>query len=290
MTQINGWLNIYKPIGISSARAVSIVKRKLGCKVGHAGTLDVEAEGVLPLALGEATKLMSVLMSAKKEYIFTIEFGVKTDTGDKAGKTIETTKRIPNKVECIRVCGKFIGEITQVPPAFSALKINGVRSYDLAREGKAVKLKERKIEVFSLQCIAFSGNTATYKVQCSKGTYIRTLAEDIALCLQSLGFVLELCRSKVGIFYETDALHIADIDKQSKEFIENNILRVEDILDDILVLEADVLQAKMIKNGVTCLFPSNHDYDFLWIRHNKTLLAIGSLKNGYFSSQRVFNL
>ena len=150
---MDGWLNIYKPRGISSAKAVSMVKRAFkGDKIGHTGTLDLEAEGVLPMAIGEATKLVSILIDAKKQYAFTIKFGAKTDTADSAGKVLETTSYIPNKQECQEICPQFIGIIEQMPPAYSALKVNGERAYKLAREGKEVKLAKRSITIYDLKC------------------------------------------------------------------------------------------------------------------------------------------
>ena len=192
---MNGWLNIYKPKGFSSAKIVSMVKRLFkGNKVGHTGTLDLEAEGVLPIAIGEATKLVRILIDAKKQYAFTVKFGAQTDTADSAGRVIKTASYIPEATECEQVCERFIGKVEQLPPAYSALKVDGQRAYKLAREGKEVILAKRSIYVYDLKCTSYDATqgTASYLCTCSKGTYIRTLAEDISLSLQSLGFVIEL--------------------------------------------------------------------------------------------------
>lgn len=296
MDKINGWLNIYKPKAISSAKVVSIIKRALkGNKIGHCGTLDVEAEGVLPLAIGEATKLVNFLVEARKIYMFTIKFGARTDTADSTGKIIEETSNIPSEQQCQEICSKFIGIINQVPPAFSAIKINGIRSYKLARQGSASIIASRNISIYRLEMLNFdqAAGSATYLAECSKGTYIRTLGEDIALSLQSLGFVLELRRTQVGNFKAENALTLEDLRELDQEgiyrILETSSMKIEAVLDDILVLEATAEQAKKIRYGQKCFF----DYEqsaSVWIRYNGTLLAIGSLSNNCFISSRVFNL
>ena len=287
----NGWLNLYKPVGISSAAAVAIVKRAFGknTKVGHTGTLDVEAEGILPIAIGEATKLVQFLMDARKTYRFTVKFGATTDTGDRAGQVMATCEKIPSYEECVNVCPKFVGVITQIPPKFSALKISGVPAYKLAREGKAPEMKPREIQVFSLECIGYESGAATYVAEVSKGTYIRTLAEDISLCLQSLGFVVELARTKVGSFDESDCLDPESL--KSKSFAEVSALMQdpEVVLADIPVIHVDVDIAQKVRYGQKVLIESG-DVDLLWLEHAGHVLAIGSLSNEHFLSARVFNL
>lgn len=297
MNNYNGWLNVYKPKGISSAKVVSIVKHSLkGSKVGHCGTLDVEAEGILPLAIGEATKLVRILVDAKKTYVFTLQFGMQTDTADASGKIINTTEHFPSSDECLNICKNFIGVQSQRPPAFSAIKINGVRSYKLARENLAVELSPRNIEIYALDCVNFDpiNNQATYRVECSKGTYVRTLAEDIALSLQSLAFVVELRRTKVGLFTAEDAIELAAYGTEDQEmlkiFLEDRIIKIEAILDDILVLDATHEQAQKIIRGQKCLFDYSQNIDLMWIRYEGVLLALGSLSNNCFNSLRVFNL
>ena len=294
---MNCWLNIYKPKNISSAKLVSIVKRSCGKnKVGHCGTLDVEAEGVLPIAIGEATKLVRILVEARKKYVFTIKFGTQTDTGDFSGRIIKTIDRFPSNDDCHNVCQNFIGFIKQVPPSFSALKVNGIRSYKLARQNNPIILKERQIEIFNLECLDFNraNNTAKYLVECSKGTYVRTLAEDIALSLQSLGFVIELRRTQVGLFTVEDAIKIIEFDELDQEafqkLLEEKSWKIEALLDDIPVLEANDEQAKKIKYGQRCFFEHDRDIEFTWVRYKNLLLAIGTLSKNCFNSSRVFNL
>jgi tRNA pseudouridine55 synthase len=294
---MNGWINIYKPRGISSARAVSMVKRAFkGDKVGHTGTLDLEAEGVLPMAIGEATKLVSILIDAKKQYAFTVKFGAKTDTADSAGKIIETTKYIPSKEECYQACSKFLGLIEQMPPAYSALKVDGQRAYKLARDGKDVQLAKRNVTIYNLQCTSYNKEQgiADYLCECSKGTYIRTLAEDISLSLQSLGFVVELRRLKVGMFDADNAInisHYAELNlAEITKLLQDQCLRIEGVLDDIPVLEASDSCTKLIRFGQTCQFNDDQNYDLVWIRNNGHIVAVGSLLERSFKSSRVFNL
>ncbi|GAB4168181.1 MAG: tRNA pseudouridine(55) synthase TruB [Rickettsiaceae bacterium] len=293
----SAWLNIYKPLGISSAKAVALVKRAFKeTKVGHTGTLDLEAEGVLPIAIGEATKLVSVLMNAKKQYEFTIKFGAKTNTADGAGEVTATCDYIPTEQECITICPKFIGRISQTPPAYSALKVGGKRAYKLARAGQEVLLPKREVEIYDLRCTNYSAenNTASYVCDCSKGTYIRTLAEDISLSLQSLGFVIELRRSKVGIFDIANAINITSYSERSSAelniILQEKCLKIESVLDDIPVLEATDQQAQQIRFGQPCQFDDKTSYELVWVRHKSTIVAIGSLYSNNFKSSRVFNL
>ena len=289
----NGWINIYKPLGISSAAAVAIVKRTFskGTKVGHTGTLDVEAEGVLPIAIGEATKLVQFLMDARKTYRFTVKFGATTDTGDRAGQVVNTCEKIPSHKECVDVCPQFVGVITQIPPKFSALKIKGVPAYKLAREGKAPEMKPRKIEVFSLECTGYdeTNGAATYIAEVSKGTYIRTLAEDISLCLQSLGFVIELARTKVGSFSESDSIDPESLKSKSLVEAEALMQKLEVVLADIPVIHVDVDIAQKVRYGQKVLIES-WDADLVWLEHAGHVLAIGAMSGGYFLSARVINL
>lgn len=292
----NGWLNLYKPCGISSAKLVSIVKKAFPkIKVGHCGTLDVEAEGVLPLAIGEATKLVRVLMNATKAYIFIVQFGAKTDTADSSGVVIETTNCLPTKEQCYNICSKFIGAITQIPPRFSALKVNGVRAYKLARENKSFNLQPRIIDIFNLKCLAFDSinNTATYSVVCSKGTYVRSIAEDIALSLQSLGFVIELRRIQVGKFVIENSLSLEEFENIQQPslqcFLKTRCMNIETVLDDIPALNATHKQAREIVQGISCIFDIDN-VDFCYVTYNNVLLAIGSVNNNRFKSFRVFNL
>lgn len=234
-------------------------------------------------------------MDARKEYRFTIKIGAKTDTADSAGNIIETSDYTPSKEECLAICSQFIGKIEQTPPPYSALKINGKRAYKLARNGEEVKIKPRIIEIFDLKCTDYDekNQTVSYICECSKGTYIRTLAEDICLSLQSLGFVLRLARSRVGMFAESNAINISNIAEQNldeiKELFHQRYLRLEKVLDDIPVLDASEEQVRKIRFGQKCMFEAPN-YGFLWIRSEGNIVAIGNIESGIFKSSRVFNV
>jgi tRNA pseudouridine55 synthase len=293
---VDGWLNLYKPKGVSSAKAVAVVKSYFrNPRIGHTGTLDLEAEGVLPIAIGQATKLVSILIDSLKEYIFTIQFGAQTDTGDAAGKIIKKTDIIPTEEQCLGVCHRFIGKIKQIPPIYSALKINGVRAYKLARRNEEFEVKPRFITIHDLKLLSYDSHKklATYVVSCSKGTYVRTLAEDISLSLHSLGFVVELRRTKVGIFTEENSINIFNVNcrtfAEAYALVKSKCLKVEDVLDDIPVLEVDKLVAQKIRYGQQCDFDKMENHDQIWLKYDNKILAIGSLFDKSFKSSRVFN-
>lgn len=296
-SKINGWINLYKPAGISSAQAVAKIKHWLNLsKVGHAGTLDVEAEGVLPIAIGEATKLVQYLMEATKEYHFTMKFGAKTDSGDVSGKVVQVTSNIPTYDECLSVTKKFIGEIVQVPPSYSALKINGIRAYNLARSGHKVILSPRKVKIFSLKLESYDSInlTATYSTECSKGTYIRTLSQDIALCLQSLSFVVKLARTRVGCFnYKHSSLYLNALNSFSEaktiSYLKDGIMDTKCVLSNIPSLSIDDVVARKIYFGQLVQLPRLHNCSLVWLQYNNQLIAIGKVEDGYFRSSKVFN-
>ena len=198
----NLWLNLDKPVGISSAKAVAIVKRITGAKkVGHGGTLDPFASGVLPIALNKATKTAEKMMAAKKRYFFRIQFGEFRDTDDVEGKVIESSMARPEALSIISVLPSFVGKIWQTPSRFSAIKINGKRAYELARKDVEFEIPPREVEIFSLNFLRFDGDFAEFEVECSKGTYVRSLARDICKKLEVCGFVCALHRLQVGAFF-----------------------------------------------------------------------------------------
>lgn len=206
---IDGWLNLNKPLHMTSARAVAIAKRVTGAaKVGHAGTLDPLATGVLPLAFGKATKQVSMLMDARKLYRFTVTFGEQRATDDAEGEVIATSDKIPGHIEIETILPKFSGQIEQLPPAFSALKIDGKRAYDLARAGEQVELKPRTVTIYMLRFLGLNSNSANFEAEVSKGTYIRSLGRDMAKAVGSVGYISALHRSQVGSFSDMDAISL----------------------------------------------------------------------------------
>lgn len=254
----HGWIILDKPLGLGSTQAVAAVKRNLReagygkkVKVGHGGTLDPLATGILPVALGEATKLAGRMLDATKAYEFTVKFGEETDTLDLEGAVIATSDVRPSRDEVEAVLPRFTGPIEQVPPAYSALKVDGERAYDLARAGVDVQLKTRSVTVFGLQLLNFDPEAgATLLATVSKGTYIRSLARDIAQALGSCGTVTMLRRTKAGPF---DLSHAISLDKLN-EFgkgapLEQILLPLEAGLDDIPALNLDPEQARAVRQG-----------------------------------------
>ncbi len=195
------WLNVDKPIGFSSARVVAIIKRITGAKkVGHGGTLDPFASGVLPVALNKATKTSEYLMNARKKYFFRISWGEFRDTDDVEGKVTESNLLRPTNAQIISALPFFIGKIKQVPSRFSAIKINGQRAYDLARKNIEFEIKEREVEIFSLKLISNCQEFGEFEIECSKGTYVRTLSRDLCKKILVCGYVSKLMRLMVGKF------------------------------------------------------------------------------------------
>ncbi|MDB5690746.1 MAG: truB [Sphingomonas bacterium] len=257
---MNGWLIIDKPVGPGSTQIVSAVKRALRSggypkvKVGHGGTLDPLASGVLPVALGEATKLSGRMLDADKAYAFTIRFGAQTDTLDLEGVVIATSAVRPTPAAVAAVLPRFTGPIAQVPPAYSALKVDGRRAYDLARAGEDVVLATRDVTIHNLAVIAMpEGETleeASFACTVSKGTYIRSLARDIAAALGTVGHVTMLRRTKAGPFGLQPAISLDDLaDLAYARLLEQALLPLTAGLDDIPALPVTPDQAKALREG-----------------------------------------
>jgi tRNA pseudouridine55 synthase len=261
---MHGWLIIDKPIGIGSTGIVSQVKKALKTggypklKVGHGGTLDPLASGVLPVALGEATKLCGRALDSDKAYEFTIRFGVETSTLDAEGEMVATSEHLPSLTEAEAVLPRFTGPIEQVPPSYSALKIEGRRAYDLARSGEAVEMKARAVVVRSLTLAAHlaqgrvSGSLPdlTLSALVSKGTYIRSLARDIAYALETVGHVTMLRRVKAGPFGLSQAISLDKLGELAHaRRLEDALLPLTAGLDDIPALPVDPGQARALREG-----------------------------------------
>jgi tRNA pseudouridine55 synthase len=254
--RIHGWIILDKPVGLSSTQAVGAVKRALReagepkTKVGHGGTLDPLASGVLPIALGEATKLAGRMLDATKAYDFTIRFGEETDSLDLEGKVIATSDIRPTQVDVEAILPSFTGPIEQVPPAFSALKVDGQRAYDLARAGKEVELKSRSVTIYSLQLSDFDGNAVTLSATVSKGTYIRSLARDISHALGTVGHVIMLRRTKAGPFALEQAISLDFLQDAAKaRQLTRTVLPLDAGLDDIPGLPVTPEQAQLLRHG-----------------------------------------
>ena len=256
MSGPHGWLILDKPRGLGSTQAVAAVKRVLRksgygkVKIGHGGTLDPLAEGVLPIALGEATKLAGRMLDASKVYEFTIAFGAETDTLDSEGVVVECSERLPTHDEIDAVLPCFTGPIEQVPPAYSALKVDGRRAYDRARAGEDVELAVRSVTVSALDLLAFASGSATLRAHVSKGTYIRSLARDIARALGTCGHVTFLRRVKAGPFGENQAISLDLLNELGKGArLEDHLLPLQAGLDGIPALDLDRTSAQAARQG-----------------------------------------
>ncbi|MCE3232159.1 MAG: truB [Rickettsiaceae bacterium] len=320
---INGWLIINKPIGVNSTRVVSIVKRVFNAqKVGHAGTLDPLADGVLPIALGEATKTINYAMDSDKEYVFTVKWGQETSTCDSEGEVIATSEKIPTQDEITSILDNFVGKIDQIPPVYSAIKIDGKRAYDLARSGQVVEMKAREVVIHELelaldgvcnpvytfmskqpnndmnmrkglQTTSGTNSYTTFRVRCGKGTYVRSLARDIAEKLGTKAHVTRLIRTKVGKFTINNAILLENFeDKVYKADSLGLLLPVETVLDDIPVLTFNLEETKAIKQGrVVDYSAQNLDSgSIVMIKSDGKLIALGEVCDGFIKPARVFNI
>ncbi len=294
--KISGWLVIDKPAGMGSTQVVSQTRRLLNAnKNGHCGTLDPFATGVLPVAFGEATKLIPYVTDGDKEYEFLLKFGEATDTLDCDGKIIETNPKIPTLAEIESVLPQFVGEITQVPPAYSAIKINGQRAYDLVRKGQNVDVPARKVRIHSIKILERpQENLLRCLVGCSKGTYIRTLGADIAAKLGTVGHLQTLRRTKCGNFDLSEKILLENL--KNMEYVEERqkvllpvITCLRDIAD-IAVTEADAAKLRLGQG----LSPRAYQVSHLLGQEvvatcNGVLVAVVRIDEGRISPVRVFN-
>jgi tRNA pseudouridine55 synthase len=253
---IHGWIILDKPFGLGSTQAVSAVKRALRetgepkTKVGHGGTLDPLASGVLPIAIGEATKLAGRMLDATKDYEFTISFGEETNTLDAEGEVVERSDVRPTLEQIEAVLLRFTGNVDQVPPAYSALKIEGKAAYARARFGEDVELKPRQVTVHELNLLTTTPDSCTLAATVSKGTYIRSLARDIARALGTVGHVTYLRRTRAGPFGLESAISLDFLNELAKaRDLTRAVLPMEAALDDIPALPVTPGQAKLLRFG-----------------------------------------
>jgi tRNA pseudouridine55 synthase len=308
-TSPNGWIILDKPLGLGSTQAVGAVKRNLReagygkVKVGHGGTLDPLATGVLPIALGEATKLCGRMLDATKQYEFTVQFGRETDTLDLEGTVIATSQSQPGFGAVEKVLeDRFSGSIEQVPPAYSALMIDGQRAYDRARAGEQVAMPTRSVTVYGWEYVAegFVGDWdaseqwATLRVTVSKGTYIRSLARDIARALGTVGHVTMLRRLKAGPFGIEQAISLDKLNEIGKgaapdDLLSQVLLPLETGLVDIPARDLSPEQARAVRQGRVLTgmpFPDG----LYWTRTGGVPVALVELSGGDLTVVRGFNL
>jgi tRNA pseudouridine55 synthase len=304
---LHGWIILDKPLGLGSTQAVAAVKRNLRelgfgkVKVGHGGTLDPLATGVLPIALGEATKLCGRMLDASKIYDFTISFGTQTAGLDAEGEVVATSDIRPTLADVEAVLAQFTGPIEQIPPAFSAIKIDGKRAYDLARAGEVVEMKTRGVTVYSLSIKesrhSHEGgndeawlNSITLTAHVSKGTYIRSLARDIAAALGTVGHVSMLRRTKAGPFTLDAAISLDKLNAFGQGGADNVILPMEAGLDDIPALNLSPEQAGAVKVGRVVTGIATDD-GFYWGRDvDLRPVALIEIEAGMLKIIRGFNI
>ena len=299
---IHGWINLDKPADVTSTQAVGRIKRLFNAaKVGHGGTLDPLATGILPIALGEATKTVAYAMDGEKEYTFTINFGSETDTGDREGTVTDESEKRPTDADITAVLPRFTGEIDQIPPRFSAIKVQGERAYDLARDGADFDLEPRRVTVFGLSLEARPDpDHAAIRCRTGKGVYIRSLARDIARALGTVGHVSELRRTMVGPFSEKNAISLDNLEALGHSAPDSgHLLPVETALADIPALALTEPEARRLAQGqaVAALpvasrspFKDISQGDVVSAMFGERLVALAEIRGGEIRPIRVLNL
>ncbi|MFK7878579.1 tRNA pseudouridine(55) synthase TruB [Roseobacter sp.] len=292
---ISGWMVIDKPAGLTSTAVVNKVRWALNAKkAGHAGTLDPEATGVLAVALGEATKTVPYVTDALKAYEFTVRLGQATNTDDGEGETIGTSELRPSDAEIKEALSAFIGDIQQVPPQFSAVKIDGERAYKRARDGEIMEISARPLYVDSLLLIDRpDADHVTLEMVCGKGGYVRSIARDLGTALGCLGHVSNLRRTWSGPFDASDGLSLAQIDEMARsEALDTYLRPVEEAFIDLPEVKATSEGATRLQNGNPgMVIATGIDYgDDCWASYEGRVVAIGQYKSGALHPIRVLNI
>ena len=283
---MDGIIIINKPKGFTSHDIVNMLRKALNIKkIGHTGTLDPNATGVLPILIGNATKISKYLVEHDKEYIATVCFGQKTTTGDVEGEVLEKDENIDDKLKNIsskdleKVLKSFLGKQKQIPPKFSSIKVNGKKAYVYARDGQEVELKARDIEIYDISLIDYNNHKKEliFKVSCSKGTYIRSLCEDIAKKIGTLGYLKDLTRTKVDKFSIEDSVSLEQIENDSK-IIEEKLISIEELFIDKEKIDLDEKKYELFLNGVMLTF-KNQD-EIYRVYYKDQFIGLGVIKNG----------
>ena len=274
---ISGLLIINKPKGYTSHDIVNIVRKVLSTKkVGHTGTLDPNATGVLPILVGNATKLSKYLVEHKKTYIATLKLGKKTDTGDSEGKILEEQKIIKVEQSKIKdVLNSFIGKQMQVPPIYSAIKVKGKKLYEYARDGKTVEIPSKEIKIYKIDLKSFNKeDEIIFEVECSKGTYIRTLCEDIAKKLGTIGYMKELKRIKVNELTIEESI---ELEQLTLENIKQKLITVEELFKEKRKIDLEDRKLELFLNGVQLTY--NLQDEVYRIYNKNSFIGLGTVKN-----------
>lgn len=289
---MNGWLVVDKSAGMRSAAAVAVVKRRTqAAKAGHGGTLDPLATGLLPIALGEATKTVPHLMERSKTYRFTVKWGEARTTDDEEGDVTETSPVRPTAPDIEAALPRFRGNIQQMPPAYSAIRVQGRRAYDLAREGRSVELAPRSVRVARFVLVSrLDADRSEFEVDCGKGTYVRALARDLAVALGTRGHVARMRRTRVGPFDEDAAISLDNVAEPGHSVaLLEAIHPVETVLDDIPALALTGPQAERLRGGQMVRLPHVED-GVCRARSAESLVALAEARDGEIRPLRVFHL
>jgi tRNA pseudouridine55 synthase len=297
---VDGWLILDKPIGLTSTEALGIVKRCYGAaKAGHAGTLDPLASGCLPLAFGEATKTVPYVFEGRKVYRFTVRWGAETDTDDAEGKVVATSDARPDIAAVEAALPSFIGRVEQVPPRYSAIKIDGARAYDLAREGEVVEMKSRVVEIDSLEIVGVpDADHLELETECGKGTYVRAIARDLGRMLGCYGHVSALRRLAVGPFDEEDFVTLDEVrasaeGREDAPALPELMLPVDTALAEMFELDVNRVEASRLLRGQSIIV-RGRDLpplrETIYATCAGRLVALGEVEQGAFVPRRVFHL
>ena len=298
---VHGWIVLDKPVGMTSTYAVAVIKRLFAAKrVGHAGTLDPLASGCLPIALGEATKTVPFVFDGRKTYRFTILWGEERDTDDAEGRVAATSAVRPDVAAIRALLPRFIGTIEQIPPRFSAIKVDGERAYDLARDGETVELKARNVEIYRLDLLETPDpDHAVLAAECGKGTYVRALARDLGRALGALGHVSALRRDRVGPFGEAEMISLEQLEAlchraaAGEQNLADVLLPIETALDDIPALAVSPADAARLQRGQAVLLRGRDAAIFsgiVAVACGGAIVAIAEIDRGEIVPKRVFNL
>jgi tRNA pseudouridine55 synthase len=298
---VHGWIVVDKPVGMTSTQVVGAIKRLFSCKrAGHAGTLDPLASGCLPVALGEATKTVPFVMDGRKAYRFTVRWGEERDSDDADGAVTATSAVRPTRDAIEALLPSYTGTISQVPPRYSAIKIDGERAYDLARDGEVVEMQARPVEIHRLELINLpDADHAEFRAECGKGTYVRSLARDIGRALGSLGHIKALRREAVGSLGENDMISLEQLAElchraaAGEGSLADAILPVETALDDIPALAVSRADAARLQRGQAVLLRGRDAPIFrgtVYVTVSGQLLALAEVDRGEIVPKRVFNL
>jgi len=298
---VHGWIVLDKPVGMTSTYAVAVIKRLFAAKrVGHAGTLDPLASGCLPIALGEATKTVPFVFDGRKTYRFTIRWGEERDTDDAEGRVAATSAVRPDVAAIRALLPRFTGTIEQIPPRFSAIKVDGERAYDLARDGETVELKARNVEIYRLDLLETPDpDHAVLAAECGKGTYVRALARDLGRALGALGHVSALRRDRVGPFGEAEMISLEQLEAlchraaAGEQNLADVLLPIETALDDIPALAVSPADAARLQRGQAVLLRGRDAAIFsgiVAVACGGAIVAIAEIDRGEIVPKRVFNL